>query len=320
MANRLLEYVRKATMTTSDLTGAGNGGRLSAEQAQTFLRDAIEATVILREADVFDHGSPVFEVPKISFATRIMHAGTEGTRLADADREVPDTGLVTLTCQLFKGEVPISDETFEDNVEKEGLADSLMQLIAEAVGRDLEEIAIKSDTGDASADFNKFDGIVQSLIDDLSSPQEYDAASVTSYKAMFKAMWSALPSRYRRNKSRMRLYVPIVAADGYSDELGERGTALGDGETIGEPVNRYKGIPVVEVPLFTGTQNSWDYETQAILADPKNLKVGFHRRVRVEKFRDPREGALSFIPSVRYDAKWAMSTACVIAKNVPDLG
>src|SRR5690242_7570984 len=122
MANRLLEYIAKATMTTADLTGAGNGGRLSAEQAQTFLRDAIEATVILSEADVFDSNSPVFEVPKISFASRIMRSGTEGTRLADPDRTKADTDLVTLTTQLFKGEVPISDETFEDNVEKEGLA------------------------------------------------------------------------------------------------------------------------------------------------------------------------------------------------------
>lgn len=318
MAQRLLQYLQKATFTTADLSGAGNGGILSPEQARTFLRDAIEATVILQDADVFDSMSPVFEVPKISFSQRIMRAGTEGTRLADVDRQVPDTNLVTLTTKMFKGEVPISDETFEDNVERDGLADSIMQMIAEAVGRDLEQIAIQSDTADATADFNQFDGIIQTLVKSATN-NEHDATSDGSYKAMFKAMVDALPSRYRRYWDRFRLYVPVHVADGYAEELGERGTGLGDSNVDGKPVNRYRSIPVTEVPLLAGTENAVDYSTFALLCDPKNLKVGFHRRVRVEKFRDPREGALSFIPSVRYDVAWAQDTATTLAKNVPAL-
>jgi hypothetical protein len=34
-----------------------------------------------------------------------------------------------------------------------------------------------------------------------------------------------------------------------------------------------------------------------------NLYLGFHRRVRMERWRDPREGATSFLPSVRFDVK-----------------
>lgn len=318
MATRLLEYVKKATFTTGDLQGAGNGGYLSPEQAKTFLRDAIEATVILQDADVFDSQNPVFEVPKISFSQRIMRAGTEGTRLADTDRQVPDTDLVTLTTKMFKGEVPISDETFEDNVERDGLADSIMQMIAEAVGRDLEQIAIQSNTADATADFNQFDGLIQSLVKS-GTANKHDATNDASYKAMFKAMVKALPTRYRRNWNSLRLYVTVATADGYADELGERGTQLGDSNVDGKQVNRYRGIPVVEVPLLAGTENAVDYSKFAILCDPKNLKVGFHRRVRVEQFRDPREGALSFIPSVRYDLAWAQDTAVVLGQNVPDL-
>jgi HK97 family phage major capsid protein len=316
MATRLLEYIEKAAFTTSDLSGGANGGFLSPAQARQFLRDAIEATSILSRADVFDSGNPTFEVPKISFSSRIMYAGTEGA-VADTQAN-PDTGLVTLTAQLFKGEVPLSEETFEDNVERDGLADSLAEMIAEAVGRDLEEIAIKSSDADVDATFSKLgDGIIQQLV--VAAANIYDATGDASYKEMFQSMIEALPTRYRRIWDRLALFVPVDVADGYAEELGDRGTALGD-RNIEERTNlRYRGIPVVEVALMSGTQDSVDYGSFAILCDPKNLKVGFHRRVRIRQHEEPREGLHYFLPTVRYDVKWAQDTAVVLAENVPAL-
>lgn len=317
MASRLKQHLKKATFTTSDLSGGGNGGYLSAQQARTFLRDAIEATVILAQADVFDSASPVFEVPKISFSNRIMYAGVEGARVDSGDRQEADTSLVTLTTKLFKGEVPVSDEVFEDNVEQEGLADSLAEMIAEAVGRDLEEIAIKADTGDSDVSFNQFDGIIQSLVD--ANVNVVSMTSHTSYKEMLKDMVADLPSRWRRTWDRLKFFVPISMADGYSDETSNRGTGLGDSQQTDAPSNRYRGIGIEEVALFSGTQNSYDYSKVALLCDPMSLKVGFHRRVRMEKFRDPREGLTSFLPTVRYDVEWARNEAVVLATGIPAL-
>jgi len=318
MATPLIEWIEKATFTTGDLTGAGNGGELSPEQARQFLRDAITPTAILSRADVVDSDSRKFEIPKLAFSNRIMRAGTEGARLVDADRTKPDTDLVTLSTELFKGEVPVSDEVFEDNVEREGFADSLMQMIAEAVGRDLEEIAIKADVNDTDATFNKFNGLVQSLVDSTTA-NKVNAASVVSYKELFKSMLNALPDRYRGMWDQLVFYVPVDVADGYADELGQRGTNVGDSALTTRESLRYRGIPIVEVPLFSGTQNAYDYAKVAVLCHPRNLKVGFHRRVRVEKFRDPREGLTSFLPTVRYDVKWAQDSAVVLAQNVPAL-
>ena len=318
MAARLLQWIEKATLSTSDLTGAGNGGQLSAQQARQFLRDAIEATAILSQADVFDSDSPVFEIPKIDFATRIMRAGTEGSRLADADRTKPGTDLVSLSTYLLKGEIPVSDETFEDNVERGGLADTLMQMIAEAVGRDLEEIAIKWKDADADATFGLTDGLIHQLVNSATA-NEVSEAAAASYIAMFDDMISNLPTRYRRLWDRLQFFVPVPVADGYANELADRGTALGDRNVEEKNRLRYRGLPITEVPLFSGTQDTIDYGTYAILCDPMNLKVGFHRRVRVEKFRDPREGVLSFIPSVRMDVAWAQDSAVVLGTGVPAL-
>lgn len=324
MTTPLLAWVEKATgpMTTVDIET--NGGDLVPEQARQFLRDAITPTAILSRADVFDSTSKKFEIPKFSFGSRIMYGGNaakrdlEGNRVQTASRAKPDTGLVTLSTELFKGEVELSDETFEDNIEGDAFADTLMEQIALAVGRDLEDIAIKSDTADADDTYGLYDGIVWHAKNGGATLT--NAAGVTSAKGLFRSMLTALPARYRGLWNDLVFYVSVDAADGWAEEVGERGTTAGD-SALTQDTNRglkpYRGIPVVEVPLLSGTQNAYNYGTVAILCHPKNLKVGFHRRVRVEKFRDPREGNTSFLPTLRYDVKWAQETAVVLAEGVP---
>jgi HK97 family phage major capsid protein len=324
MATRLTDFIAKAAgdpMTADAL--ATNGGLLSNEQARQFLRDAIEASVILKAADSFDSKSPKFDVPALAFGNRIMRATAAGMRVDAANRVAPTTGEVTLSTELFKGEVPIAQDVFEDNIEGAELANTIMQMIAEAVGRDLEEIAIKSDTTSTDPDFAKLagGGIISQLI--TANENLYDATGKTSYKAMFKGMVGALPTRYRRDWSSFVLYVTPHVADGYADELGDRATQLGDANTDGKPVQRYRGIPVIEVPLLSGTDTwgatSHDFSTYAVLCNPKNLKIGFHRRVEVERYREPLSNATSFLPRVRYDARWAQVSSVVLGENVPAL-
>src|SRR5260370_163562 len=148
----LLRWLEKATWATPDITAPTGGGLLSNQQAREFLRVLIDESVLLKESNNQTSLSPKFEVPRISFGARIMQVGTEGARLSDANRVKPFAGLVTLSTNLFKGEVPVSDELFEDNIERDALADTIMVMIAEAVGRDIEEYSIKSDTARTVAD------------------------------------------------------------------------------------------------------------------------------------------------------------------------
>ncbi|WP_347246312.1 phage major capsid protein [Thermogutta sp.] len=319
----LLEWLEKATLTTSDLeTG---GGFLAPEQATAFLRVAIDSSTIMKEARIETSANPKFEVPRISLSSRVLRVGTEGQRLADSDRVEPTTGLVTLSTYLFKGEVPVSDEVFEDNIERDALADTLMTMIAEAVGRDVEEIAIKSDTsrvaGDNEPVFDVFDGIIAQLEDGLPSEQKIDASSHTTYEQTFGAAVAAMPPRYLSDYSALRLYVPYAHLHGYQHALAARGTGLGDTAIIDAMATRlsYRGIPVVGVPMLSG-QGSINgtakyYDRHMILTHPKNIIFGFHRKIRVERFRDPREGVTSFLPSVRFDVKLADPSCGVLIYN-----
>lgn len=318
----LLRWLEKATWTTADLV---NAGLLSPEQARTFLRVAIDASVILKEARIEDSASPTFQVPRIALNSRVLRVGTEGARLADADRIKPVTGQVELVTKLFRAEMPVSDETLEDNVERERVADTLMAMFAEAIGRDLEEIAIKSDTDRTASEdttLDQFNGLIASFQDGLPTAQKIDATTFTTYDQLFSEMTKALPSRYKNRLADARIWAPIAHLEGYRKSLAARGTPLGD-RYLAQVSDRlpFWGIDVVGVPLLSGTSvingANIDYGTFAFLTHPENIIVGFHRRVQIERFRDPREGVTSFIASVRYDVKLGDPGWGVLAYNIP---
>lgn len=325
----LMRWLEKATFTTPDVTAPAGGGLLSPQQAREFLRVLIDESVLLKEANNQTSLSPKFEVPRISFGNRILRVGTEGSRLDVGDRTKPATGLVTLSTHLFKGEVPVSDELFEDNIERDALADTIMVMIAEAVGRDVEEYAIKNDTDRTEAldgadgkVLAQFEGLIKQFQTGLPAAQRLDASGLTSYDELFRNMLASLPARYRRDPTALRFYVPVKHNDGYQTELAGRGTPLGD-TNITENLRMklaFRGVPVVPIPLMTGIStiagSEIDYDSFCLLTHPLNLYVGWHRRIRVERWRDPRDGATSFLPTLRFDVKYADPAFGILASGV----
>jgi len=322
----LAEWLEKATFTTPDITPPGAGGNLSPVQVQQFLRMAIEASVLVEAADNFDSNATKFEIPRVSFNSRILRAGSEATRLVDADRVKPTTDLVSLSTALFKGEVPIGDEVFEDQIEKEGFADTIMAQIAQALGRDIEEIILKSDVTSDTGLFAKLPngGAISQLLNNANS-LKLDATAATTHKQLFGAMIRQLPPKYRRNMDALTFWVPTPVQDNYHEVIADRGTGLGDSGLVKNlrPQLAYQGIGLTPVPMLSGTDthnaggSTIDYGTYAILCDPKMLAIGWHRRVKIEKWRDPREGYMSVVPTLRVDAVWKVPESVVIAYNVP---
>src|SRR4030095_233199 len=103
----------------------------------------------------------------------------------------PVTALVTMSTVGYSGEVPVCDDVLEDNIELEGLADTLAEMIAEAVGRDVEEIAIKSDTARIPAEdatLDQQDGIIKLLQTGLPTGQKIDATAHTTAEQTFAVM------------------------------------------------------------------------------------------------------------------------------------
>lgn len=73
--------------------------------------------------------------------------GSEATALAQADRAVPNLGKAELDAQLFKAEVRLNNEVLEDPIERGQLRQTIMQLMAEAIARDVDEVVIQGERG-----------------------------------------------------------------------------------------------------------------------------------------------------------------------------
>lgn len=306
----------KADLVLADLQN--DGGLLVAEQAQKFLRILIRQSRIMGLSTVTPMRSPKLEINKIRFASRILRAGQSGQALTFAERSKPDLSQVELDTKLFKAEVRLNNETLEDSIERGNLRNTVMQLMTQAVSRDMEDQLINGDTADADPFFSQFDGILKQATSNI-----VDAGSVKLNKSILRDLLKILPTEFLVNKLDMRFLTSVDADIDYRDTLADRMTPGGD-RALGamansEAVVGYTGVPVVPVPLFPGDRDDIPLPTgltNIIFCDPKNIHVGVQREIRLETDKDISAGEILLVITMRYDVKFAEELAVAKAINV----
>lgn len=300
--------IEKADLALADLT---SGGELLPAQAKNFIRLLIKESTIMKQAMVRPMGSKKQRIDKIRFGSRILRAGQEATALSRNDRAKPDLSQVELDAKLFKAEVHLDDEVLEDNIEQGNLRQTVMELMGEAVARDMEEVLVSGDTASADPFLAQFDGIIKAA-----SSNVVAAGGVTLTKSVLKAMIKSMPQEYIRNKKRLRFFTSIDAETDYRDTLSERATTVGDKYLSDDAPVVYSGIPLADVPMFPENLGGGSDETVALLTDPKNMVVGIWRKIRIETDRDISAGVLKIVATMRFDFKYVEETAVVKATGI----
>ncbi len=296
MDNRTL--LEKADLALSDLTAGG--GILLPAQAQKFMRLLIKQSVLMQKATVVPMPSPKYQVAKLKFGSRILRPGKEGVALAATDRTKPDLSFLELDAQLFKAEVQLTDEVLEDNIERGELRQTILEMIAEAAGRDMEEILINGDKTSSDSVLAVIDGILKQSMSHV-----VDAAGTPLTKNIFRDMLKSLPPEYLRDKKAMAFLTGVDADLDYRNSLAERATIGGDRFLEEDAPVLYSGVPVVAVPLFPENLGAANNRTVALLCNPKNIHVGIWRQIRVETVRDVPAGVLRIVATLRFDVKFA---------------
>ena len=307
LSNRTI--LEKADLALADLTAGG--GILKPAQAQKFMRLLIKESVLLKLATVVPMASPKQQISKIKFGSRILRPGAEGTALGAGDRVKPDLSQVELDAKLFKAEVRLSDETLEDSIERGQLRQTIMEMMADAIARDMEEVAINGDTASADAFLATMDGLLKQAVSNI-----VDAAGNPLSKDMLRDMLKTLPSEYLRDKKAMRFLTSVDADLGYRNTLAERSTAAGDRLLEDDTPVLYSGVPVQPVPLFPENLGAGSDQTVILLCNPKNIHVGIWRQIRIESARDISEGTLKIVATLRFDVKYAEEPGVAKAINV----
>lgn len=299
--NRTL--LEKADMALSDLL---SGGDLVAAQAKKFIRLLIKESVILTLASVRPMKSKKQLIEKIRFGSRILRAGTEATPLSLGDRVKPDLSKVELDAKLFKAEVHLNNEVLEDNIEQGSLRQTVMELMGEAISRDMDEVLVQGDTGSGDSFLAQFNGMLAAATSNI-VPGGGNPLDSDDLKGAIKAM----PSEYIRNKKKLRFLTSVDAETDYRDTLSARDTVAGDRFLLEDAPIMYSGIPLLDVPLFPENLGGGSNETNAILTDPKNLAVGIWRKITMETDKDISAGVLKIVASLRFDFKYVEETAAV---------
>ena len=307
LSNRTI--LEKADLALADLTAGG--GILKPAQAQKFMRLLIKESVLMKMATVIPMASPKQQISKIKFGRRILRPGQEATALALADRAKPDLSSVELDAQLFKAEVRLSDEVLEDSIERGELRQTIMEMMAEAISRDMEEVLINGDTVSADPFLAVMDGILKQATSNV-----VDAAGAPISKTLLQSMLKTLPSEHLRDKKAMRFMTSVDADLDYRNTLADRATVAGDRLLESDTPVLHGGVPVQPVPLFPENLGVGNDQTVIVLCNPKNIHVGIWRQIRLESDRDISEGTLKIVATLRFDVKYAEEPGVAKSINV----
>lgn len=296
-------------ITVSDL----DDSVLNADQADTFIQVVEKSTPMLEETRRLDMTTPERNIDRTGFGQRIMKNPEEESITEASHGTKPEFDTNVLDVVKIKGIVSIKDDTMEDNIERDNFENTLLQMIGERVGVDMEYLFIAGDeTFDSGNDplddweyLSRLNGWYARATHELDGGTDnFDASDVED---MFDALFKAIDRKFISNRAQWRYWVHYDIEDDYRNVLRARGTALGDTAQTAADGLVYKGIPVVPIGNMP--------EGRCILGHPDNHAYGIRRDVRIEPEREAKEEQTDFIITARVDADYENEDAAAVAKN-----
>jgi hypothetical protein len=306
------ELFRKARHSVQDL--ADGAGYLQPTQARRFLRLSLPETSMLRMVRIHPMQSPEEHVDKFRFATRVMRAASTETALTTTELATPQLSKQVLKAHLVKAEVQLPLETLEDNIEKEGYLQTILDGLAPRVGLDWEELVINGDTANAVDPYLcLFDGVYKQADQIL-----YNHLGAAPNLDLWHKMIKLMPPEFQRVLPQGRFWTAFNVQHDWRANLAGRFGPIGDAALQSLQQVAGFGIPIVPVYNVRDDQvfNSLANHSEVLLCHPNNIVVGLYSGIRVFLDLDVRAGVWSIIIRFRTDAKLVEKTACVKGRNV----
>ncbi len=197
----------------------------------------------------------------------------------------------------------------EDNIERGGLEDTIMQLIANRAALDLEELILLGNTGSGDAYLALMDGVLE-LTPYANIVNRPAATDIT--KELFKYAIQKMPTRFLRNRALMKYFVSHHVEMEYRDSIANRATTLGDEKVSAfTPMFAY-GVPVQPAALMP--------DNKIWLSYPDNIVFGIQRDINIEADRDIRRRVLVVVLTMRCALALEEPNAAVIVQGFSDSG
>lgn len=288
---------------------------LNPEKLATFLREATIPNTILRDARLKLMSSTEAELNRTGINGRVLQEGSLngalGTTKEDLTAADVEFGANTLNAKKLKALCEITDDEKEDNLEQAQFENTLLSMMGERIGEDLEALALFGDTTSSNILFKSFDGWIKKATNTITDGTDCDVTANT-IEAMFDAMIAAVPPRHR-NRNKLKFYVPFEVEDAYRNLLKARDTVLGDTTQTGFGGLAYKNIPITHAPTLDFEDcRAIDDTGKIVLSDPNNMVYGVYKQITVEPERIVKKELTQYYFRMRADVQYEYTNATVV--------
>jgi len=273
---------------------------LNPEQLGMFLRAATLNQTILRDATFDILNSFEKQYVETSIEGRVLQPGykiVDSKKVTNDELDAAEVAFepTILTTTKIKTMCSIEDDEKDDNLEKEQFEQTLLGMMGERAGEDLEVWALYADTdnyqpsnllGTADGWLKNAQGqLVSAGAAEQGKTGDFDPVNDT-VEAIFDAAIYKMPLRFRQ-RNKLKFYVPFEIEDAYRNLLKSRGTPLGDSTQTGyTPTLTYKGIPIINCQSFDDEALRTSLETtNVMLTNPEYLLYGIWKNMTIEPDR-----------------------------------
>lgn len=255
-SRRIINKDAAGTLTTNDV----DAGLFNDEQAETFYKMVQEATVLGGLVSHELHRAKKGEIDKIGVNKRLLRAKVENT--APGELQQPEFAKVEYSTNALVLPFEITNDYYRQNIEKEKGEDTIMQLFANQLSIDKDDLAINGDEDTPSTDPDyKFlknnDGWIKQI---KNGSHVLDAKSATKLSSdFFFNARKLIPSKYNVNGVNWAMS-PYVAQ---SWQQSLNAIAEAGGHPSESFYRAPAGIPIKEIPQWA--------DDSIGLFDPANL-------------------------------------------------
>lgn len=282
---------------------------LSTEHLDALIRTVQDEAVLLGETRLHMMEAQRTRVDRVGFSERVMVPG----RASNGDhRDIPDGEVATpefadveLIARELVAVTSLRDYAARRSIEREGLEQTIIDLIGGAAGRDLEEYALLAGTTDGDAFLEQTEGWIASAANAVYVPDE-GSIDDDDPEAIFDAAIEATPTRFIGDPTEWLIACDFRTFRQYLAVLRNRQTSLGDEAQQGRIPLAYEGFGVQYVPMLERAKGTGDGGPGrvAVMMHPDNAIWGVFEEVTVEPDRFARERRTEMVLTAEVDAKW----------------
>lgn len=176
---------------------------LNEEQASEFIDRVVDQSKVLKAARVVKMNTPIKDIAKLIDSGNFLKPSKGGRTTDEVAAYEFGSDTIQLVSKEVTGNIFVPDEEIDDNIEKAGLTNHLLNVITKKIANELEVAAILSiKKANALELTDMFDGFRKRVLDDgnvvdANSSVLFSGAQRTIAKAKFTKAYKSLPTKYR---------------------------------------------------------------------------------------------------------------------------